>query len=249
MVKPSRISNPDQRGSQYAMKFLLVSLQVLTFSYSFGQFHRQELTCGINQIVSINRMFRDFEKLEFNKDCLIASKNHNGTLLRYTYYRSSRSDSVAISDGDWSTYYFDSIGRLVITKQVFGKDLIVSTYEYRDETTRVVSCEIKGPNSTQVLKYLYRDLEAENYHKIEFYLNGEFEEQVECNFDKNGNLILYDEYYPEGNQLVKATRYVGGFPCSPCKYDYDSKGNWIKKYLVSNGKRRLYAKRRIKYSK
>jgi hypothetical protein len=79
-------------------------------------------------------------------------------------------------------------------------------------------------------------------------LNGKAVERTYYSYDKYGNRAFIDNYVinSEGEQ-VQNNSYVGGFPCTPCEYSVDSRGNWIKSYIILNNKRLLYATRRIKY--
>lgn len=229
------------------MRLMFLFVSALMPFCVYAQFHRLESVCGVKSIVTINKMFKGKEVLRFNPDCLVASKHYNGYKLQYSYRKSSNADSVLVSNGDLEVYLFDPLGRFLISHQHIGAESIISRYEYDSGTNRLNSRKINSLNFEQLLKYSYNNSISKYYNKIQIYVNKEIHEEIECDFDKSGNMILFEEFYHKDGQRLKETGHFGAFECSPCEYDYDSKGNWTRKYQTVDGKRKLYAVRRIRY--
>ena len=243
------------------MKKLLVIAGLIWSTASIGQEHRLERICGIKKTVVNFKLFNLRQIRVFNDYCLLSSYKEDGDWVEYSYKSNSRYDSVVCrikkrkksvtaAEGWNSVYAFDSLGRL--SQEIFDRrhsGVTIKTNYYQDTTKRLLLTRIVSKYTLREYRFYYDTDQSKKCNKQEEYVDGKLSGMMVFAYDGKGNIILEDSYYREDDEWVLNSGYVGGFPCSPCQLEYDSRGNWIRKYIVGSHKKTLYATRRIRYGK
>lgn len=234
------------------MRFLIFLLFVdsLNCPLVVGQSILNNDLCKVKKVITNHKLFKEKEKIWFNNSCQITKKIKNRYPLTFKNYRRGFIDSIVSSDLSVEVRKFDSKG-LLLNDFFLSSNSIVKLkrfYEY-DTFGRLCLVRIKSVNSEKLIEYFYENSKAKHSNKEVIFINNQVHSEVEYSRDSHGNALLINTYYFDnrGDRYLD-NRQIGGFECSPCRYVYDKRGNWIRQYMKVVGKaEQLYAIRKIWY--
>jgi hypothetical protein len=203
--------------------------------------------CAIKKTITWHKLFKFRVEETYNTKCEIlkVSRGHNSSWFKH--YKYDFTDSIVSSNSLTEIRIHNSQGTLIKMKLL---DRSLSTvvehlYEY-DSLNRLYKINILS-NDKKVVTYYYQNDNIFPSSEVAS-INNQIVEETKYDRDSIGNPINITQFFFKNGVKYIETRFVGGFDCSPCRYTYDKKGNWRKKYLkLSNGMEKLYAVRRIVY--
>ena len=198
------------------------------------------------RIIEINRLYRSSYYVYDSLNNIISSKELNKQPEIISKGNTKPTAGVFTN----FKYYYDS-KNLLVKKEEYKSNLKISieTFKY-DNFNNLIECEIKKGTYIETHKYQYdvnnllikyewadndegiAEITTFEYlDKIKMlehwvdYEEGEPDGYIDDKFE-NGNIVETTEVEADGTTTVKEF----------CKYEFDNKGNWIKKIIDINGK-------------
>ncbi len=139
-----------------------------------------------------------------------------------------------------NTYQYDSNGNQIEVNQFdsYGNLDEIHFYNYDEHGNRI---EEKLLNSAGIvyMRHIYKYDDSGNKIEWNSYTDDILNGKSTYSYDENGNKIIEKRYGPNGELRSKKTY----------RYDYDERGNWIKKTIIEDDTAKTILERKYEYYK